>query len=111
MTARYRERLFTEAVREAQAALNGRALGPAPGDGAEGPGRDRLGPDEAAFIASRDSFYMATVSASGWPYVQHRGGPPGFIQARAAATRTAARRHAHRRTPPRAPPRTAHAVA
>ena len=86
MTARYRERLFTEAVRDAQAALNGRPLGPAPGDGAEGPGPDRLGPDrlgpdEAAFIASRDSFYMATVSASGWPYVQHRGGPPGFIQA------------------------------
>ena len=33
-----------------------------------------------AFIAERDSFYMATVSASGWPYVQHRGGPPGFIR-------------------------------
>jgi predicted pyridoxine 5'-phosphate oxidase superfamily flavin-nucleotide-binding protein len=35
---------------------------------------------EAAFIAGRDSFYMATVSESGWPYVQHRGGPPGFIR-------------------------------
>jgi uncharacterized protein len=35
---------------------------------------------EAAFIAARDSFYMATVSESGWPYVQHRGGPPGFIR-------------------------------
>jgi uncharacterized protein len=35
---------------------------------------------EAAFIAERDSFYMATVSESGWPYVQHRGGPPGFIR-------------------------------
>ena len=34
---------------------------------------------ERAFIAERDSFYMATVSESGWPYVQHRGGPPGFI--------------------------------
>ena len=33
-----------------------------------------------AFIAERDSFYMATVSESGWPYVQHRGGPPGFIR-------------------------------
>jgi uncharacterized protein len=40
---------------------------------------DRLGENEAAFIAARDSFYMATVSESGWPYVQHRGGPPGFI--------------------------------
>jgi uncharacterized protein len=35
---------------------------------------------EAAFIAERDSLYMATVSESGWPYVQHRGGPPGFIR-------------------------------
>jgi predicted pyridoxine 5'-phosphate oxidase superfamily flavin-nucleotide-binding protein len=33
------------------------------------------------FIAQRDSFYMATVSETGWPYVQHRGGPPGFLRA------------------------------
>src|ERR1700730_1375220 len=36
--------------------------------------------NQAEFIAARDSFYMATVSESGWPYVQHRGGPPGFIR-------------------------------
>lgn len=36
--------------------------------------------NEAAFIAERDSFYMATVSETGWPYVQHRGGPPGFLK-------------------------------
>jgi predicted pyridoxine 5'-phosphate oxidase superfamily flavin-nucleotide-binding protein len=41
---------------------------------------DRFTPDEAAFIAGRDSFYMATVSETGWPYVQHRGGPPGFLK-------------------------------
>lgn len=35
---------------------------------------------EATFIAQRDSFYMATVSETGWPYVQHRGGPPGFLK-------------------------------
>ncbi|MEL6861153.1 MAG: pyridoxamine 5'-phosphate oxidase family protein [Pseudomonadota bacterium] len=35
---------------------------------------------EAAFIAMRDSFYMATVSEDGWPYIQHRGGPPGFLK-------------------------------
>jgi len=35
---------------------------------------------EAEFIAARDSFYMATVSETGWPYVQHRGGPPGFLR-------------------------------
>jgi predicted pyridoxine 5'-phosphate oxidase superfamily flavin-nucleotide-binding protein len=40
---------------------------------------DRFTEAEAAFIAERDSFYMATVSESGWPYVQHRGGPPGFL--------------------------------
>src|SRR5277367_6834286 len=41
---------------------------------------DRFTPAEAAFIAERDSLYMATVSENGWPYVQHRGGPPGFIR-------------------------------
>jgi predicted pyridoxine 5'-phosphate oxidase superfamily flavin-nucleotide-binding protein len=41
---------------------------------------DRFGEAERAFIAARDSFYMATVSESGWPYVQHRGGPPGFLK-------------------------------
>jgi uncharacterized protein len=41
---------------------------------------DRFTPAEAAFIGERDSLYMATVSESGWPYVQHRGGPPGFIR-------------------------------
>jgi len=35
---------------------------------------------EAAFIAERDSFYMASVSETGWPYVQHRGGPRGFLK-------------------------------
>ena len=40
----------------------------------------RMGSDESAFIAERDSFYIATVGASGWPYVQHRGGPKGFLK-------------------------------
>ncbi|HEX4050211.1 MAG TPA: pyridoxamine 5'-phosphate oxidase family protein [Steroidobacteraceae bacterium] len=40
----------------------------------------RFTPDEAAFIAARDSFYMATVSETGWPYIQHRGGPRGFLK-------------------------------
>jgi hypothetical protein len=38
-----------------------------------------LGPEETAFLAERDSFYLATVGEAGWPYVQHRGGPVGFI--------------------------------
>jgi uncharacterized protein len=41
---------------------------------------DRFTEDEAAFIAARDSFYMATVSETGWPYIQHRGGPRGFLK-------------------------------
>jgi uncharacterized protein len=41
---------------------------------------DRFTANEAAFIATRDSFYMATVSETGWPYVQHRGGPEGFLK-------------------------------
>src|SRR5260370_13225290 len=43
-------------------------------------GFDRFTDLEPRFIAERDSFYMATVSESGWPYVQHRGGPPGFLR-------------------------------
>jgi ferredoxin-NADP reductase/predicted pyridoxine 5'-phosphate oxidase superfamily flavin-nucleotide-binding protein len=35
---------------------------------------------EAGFIGARDSFYMASVSETGWPYVQHRGGPAGFMK-------------------------------
>ena len=42
--------------------------------------QDRLTPFETEFLAGRDSFYMATTGATGWPYVQHRGGPPGFIR-------------------------------
>jgi len=40
---------------------------------------DRFTDAEKQFIASRDSFYMATVSETDWPYVQHRGGPIGFL--------------------------------
>jgi predicted pyridoxine 5'-phosphate oxidase superfamily flavin-nucleotide-binding protein len=47
---------------------------------AGGTSPDRLGPEETAFISGRDSFYMATIGATGWPYVQHRGGLPGFLR-------------------------------
>lgn len=40
-----------------------------------------LGPSELAFIAMRDGFYLASVSETGWPYVQYRGGPAGFLSA------------------------------
>jgi len=41
---------------------------------------NKFGAAEAAFIHERDSFYIATVSETGWPYIQHRGGPPGFLR-------------------------------
>ncbi len=44
------------------------------------PAPDGFSEREAAFIARRDSFYMASVSEDGWPYVQHRGGPRGFLK-------------------------------
>lgn len=74
MAERFLETYLTPAVQAAQRAAYGRALVV---QGA--PERDPLGPDEAGFIAARDSFYVASVSADGWPYVQHRGGPPGFL--------------------------------
>jgi uncharacterized protein len=41
---------------------------------------DQFTDSEASFIGERDSFYMATVTENGWPYVQHRGGPRGFLK-------------------------------
>jgi predicted pyridoxine 5'-phosphate oxidase superfamily flavin-nucleotide-binding protein len=46
-------------------------------DGVEAP--DALGDAEVEFLAARDSFYMASVGETGWPYIQHRGGPRGFV--------------------------------
>ena len=41
---------------------------------------------ETEFIAARDSFYLATVGENGYPYVQFRGGPPGFLRVMDAQT-------------------------
>jgi hypothetical protein len=41
---------------------------------------DRLGRDEIDFVSARDGFHLATVAENGWPYVQYRGGPPGFLR-------------------------------
>ena len=69
--------LATPAVRAAQA-RNG-AAGLWDGIKADRRSDQFTGPEEA-FIAARDSFYIASISESGWPYVQHRGGPPGFLK-------------------------------
>jgi uncharacterized protein len=44
------------------------------------PPQDRLTEFETEFLAQRDSFYWATIGATGWPYIQHRGGPKGFLK-------------------------------
>src|SRR5690606_37650080 len=78
MGHRFAELAFTASVRAVQEALGSRA-----GYAAMERGEDRnhvLGEREAAFIGARDSFYMASVSETGWPYVQHRGGPAGFVR-------------------------------
>jgi len=69
--------LSTPSVRAAQAANDSRELWEQPGDDRV---FDRFTEDEIAFIGARDSIYIASVSESGWPYVQHRGGPPGFLK-------------------------------
>ena len=75
MADKFHEIVFTDSVRKAQAYYYGKS------QRVEGaPERDALTEDETAFIQSRDSFYMATVSETGWPYVQHRGGKPGFLR-------------------------------
>lgn len=78
MTSHFLSLVFTPAVKAAQRALGSRDSY-ARHDGASQ--ADRLTDNEIDFIAARDSFYMATVSETGWPYLQHRGGPPGFVKA------------------------------
>ena len=75
MADKYMQLVLTPAVQHAQDKYFGKH-----GAVEDVPEADPLTPDEAGFIASRDSFYMATVSETGWPYVQHRGGPTGFVK-------------------------------
>ncbi|THJ25110.1 MAG: pyridoxamine 5'-phosphate oxidase family protein [Nitrospira sp. CG24E] len=74
MALKYLELAMTEAVRRAQNHYYGRGV-----NIAGAPERDPLGQAEAEFIAERDSFYLGSISETGWPYVQHRGGPRGFL--------------------------------
>jgi uncharacterized protein len=75
MAAKFLDLAFTDSVRKAQEHYYGKSQ---PVENA--PERDALTDDEIGFIQSRDSFYMATVSETGWPYVQHRGGQKGFLR-------------------------------
>lgn len=75
MATKYLDLMFTDSVSRAQKQYYGRAV-----TIAEAPERDPLGQDEAEFIAARDSFYLGSISETGWPYIQHRGGPAGFLR-------------------------------
>ena len=75
MASRYLETYFTPEVLAAQAHYYGH-----PQDVPSAAEHDPLGVEETDFIARRDSFYMATVTSDGWPYLQHRGGPAGFLK-------------------------------
>jgi predicted pyridoxine 5'-phosphate oxidase superfamily flavin-nucleotide-binding protein len=75
MAMKYLDLAMTESVRRAQKQYYSHAA-----KIADAPERDPLGEAEVEFIAARDSFYLGTVSETGWPYVQHRGGPKGFLR-------------------------------
>ena len=75
MATNFLKHAVTDSVRKAQEHFYGSSPRIA-----STPGRDALTEDEIAFVQARDSFYMATVSESGWPYIQHRGGRAGFLR-------------------------------
>ena len=79
MGHRFAEIAFTDTVKALQESAGSRH-GYARMEEVDAPMNHVLGANEAAFIGARDSFYMATVSETGWPYVQHRGGPVGFVR-------------------------------
>ena len=78
MGHRQSEILFTDSVRKAQEHYGSR--GQMERLRTQGAANDTLGEHERGFIEARDGFYLATVSESGWPYVQFRGGPAGFVR-------------------------------
>ncbi|GHH83678.1 pyridoxamine 5'-phosphate oxidase [Streptomyces sulfonofaciens] len=77
MPYRYLSELMAPSVRAAQEHYGSRDGMERLIAGYEAP--STLGPQEIEFIRARDGFYLGTVGESGWPYVQHRGGPPGFL--------------------------------
>jgi predicted pyridoxine 5'-phosphate oxidase superfamily flavin-nucleotide-binding protein len=78
MSQRFADIAFTPGVKAVQTALGSRDTY-ARRQQHDAPG-EALTDDEVEFLSQRDSFYLASVSETGWPYVQHRGGPPGFLK-------------------------------
>ncbi len=79
MAQNYVHTLFTDAARAMQEADGSRGSYARMEDGASGE-PDAISDKEAEFITARDSFYLASVTSEGWPYMQHRGGPAGFLK-------------------------------
>ncbi len=80
MSGHYGAIAFTPAVARAQTARGSRRFYARHQAGSAGERTDALTDAEQDFLADRDSFYLATVSETGWPYVQYRGGPKGFLR-------------------------------
>ncbi len=78
MTHRFADITFTDSVKSTQKQYGSQSRNERL-QSDYGP-NDQLTAREADFIALRDSFYVASVSQTGWPYVQHRGGPAGFLR-------------------------------
>ncbi len=78
MPHKFAQIAFTDTVRQLQSQHNSRRSYARMDEGADF--NFELSEREIAFIHERDSFYMASVSETGWPYVQHRGGPKGFLK-------------------------------
>ena len=78
MSRAYTDIAFTPAVRALQTRMGSRAAYERLDRATDR--RDRLTPDEIEFIGERDGCYQATVGETGWPYVQFRGGPAGFVK-------------------------------
>lgn len=79
MARNYRTTLFNDDVQRLQEIHGSRASYAKLDAGADG-APDLLTAKEIDYIALRDSFYMASTTADGWPYMQHRGGPAGFLR-------------------------------
>ena len=80
MSKHYPAIAFTDAVRAVQHQHGSDAFYDRKRVSAGPAAPDPLTDDESTFLSERDGFYLATVGESGWPYVQFRGGPPGFIR-------------------------------
>lgn len=79
MPRAFSELTFTTAVRAHQERMGSAKTYAKFVDGGPQQGH-QIGPVEKAFIEARDGFYQSTVSETGWPYVQYRGGPIGFLK-------------------------------